>query len=77
MGPQQNFVSQALNSLIDWLVMQTPAETAVAIAVSHAAKAFCIKPGTLVREALRLCPASQCKRGEVRNGGSPSQGLFG
>jgi hypothetical protein len=46
MGPQQNFVSQALNLLIDCLVMQTPAETAVAIAASYVAKAFRTKTGT-------------------------------
>jgi nucleotidyltransferase/DNA polymerase involved in DNA repair len=38
------------------IVVQTPAETAVAIAASCAAKAFGIKTGTLVREARRLCP---------------------
>jgi DNA polymerase-4 len=38
------------------IVVQTPAETAVAIAASYAAKAFGIKTGTLVREARRLCP---------------------
>ena len=36
--------------------MQTPAEAAVAIAASYAAKAFGIKTGTLVREARWLCP---------------------
>ena len=39
------------------LVVQTPAESAVAIAASYAAKAFGIKTGTLVREARQLCPA--------------------
>jgi DNA polymerase IV len=38
------------------IVVQTPAETAVAIAASYAAKAFGIKTGTLTREARRLCP---------------------
>jgi DNA polymerase-4 len=38
------------------IVVQTLAETAVAIAASYAAKAFGIKTGTLVREARRLCP---------------------
>ncbi len=38
------------------IVVQTPAETAVAIAASYAAKAYGIKTGTLVREARRLCP---------------------
>ena len=38
------------------IVVQTPAETAVAIAASYVAKAFGIKTGTLVREARRLCP---------------------
>jgi len=38
------------------IVVQTPAESAVAIAASYAAKAFGIKTGTLVREARRLCP---------------------
>jgi impB/mucB/samB family len=38
------------------IVVQAPAETAVAIAASYAAKAFGIKTGTLVREARRLCP---------------------
>jgi DNA polymerase IV len=37
------------------IVVQTPAETAVAIAASYAAKAFGIKTGTLVRDARRLC----------------------
>jgi DNA polymerase-4 len=36
--------------------VQTPAESAVAIAASYAAKAFGIKTGTLVRDARRLCP---------------------
>ena len=39
------------------IVVQTPAESAVAIAASYAAKAFGIKTGTIVREARRLCPA--------------------
>jgi DNA polymerase-4 len=38
------------------VVVQTPAESAVAIAASYAAKAFGIKTGTLVRDARRLCP---------------------
>ena len=38
------------------IVVQTPAESAVAIAASYAAKAFGIKTATLVREARRLCP---------------------
>src|SRR5262249_3315517 len=38
------------------IVVQTAAETAVAIAASYAAKAYGIKTGTLVREARRLCP---------------------
>jgi DNA polymerase-4 len=37
------------------IVVQTPAESAVAIAASYA-KAFGIKTGTIVREARRLCP---------------------
>jgi len=39
------------------VVVQTPAESSVAIAASYTAKAFGIKTGTLVREARRLCPA--------------------
>src|SRR5580704_13840239 len=39
------------------IVVQTPTNSAVAIAASYAAKAFGIKTGTLVREARRLCPA--------------------
>jgi len=39
------------------IVVQTPADSAVAIAASYAAKAFGIKTGTLVREARQLCPA--------------------
>jgi DNA polymerase-4 len=39
------------------IVVQTPADSAVAIAASYAAKAFGIKTGTLVRDARRLCPA--------------------
>ena len=39
------------------IVVQTPTDSAVAIAASYAAKAFGIKTGTLVREARRLCPA--------------------
>src|SRR5271170_1845392 len=38
------------------VVVQTPAESAVAIAASYAAKPFGIKTGTLVREARQLCP---------------------
>jgi DNA polymerase IV len=38
------------------IVVQTPAETAVAIAATYAAKAHGIKTGTQVREARRLCP---------------------
>jgi nucleotidyltransferase/DNA polymerase involved in DNA repair len=37
------------------IVVQTPAESAVPIAASYAAKAFGIKTGTLVRDARRLC----------------------
>jgi nucleotidyltransferase/DNA polymerase involved in DNA repair len=39
------------------IVVQTPADSAVAIAASYAAKAFGIKTGTLMREARQLCPA--------------------
>jgi DNA polymerase IV len=39
------------------IVVQTLADSAVAIAASYAAKAFGINTGTLVREARRLCPA--------------------
>src|SRR6478736_4421848 len=39
------------------IVVQTPTDSAVAIAASYAAKAFGIKTGTLVRDARRLCPA--------------------
>ena len=39
------------------IVVQTPTNSAVAIAASYPAKAFGIKTGTLVREARRLCPA--------------------
>src|SRR5271163_1579528 len=39
------------------IVVQTPTDSAVAIAASYAAKAFGIKTGTLVREARRLCAA--------------------
>lgn len=38
------------------IVVQTPTDSAVAIAASYAAKAFGIKTGTVVREARRLCP---------------------
>ena len=38
------------------IVVQTMADSAVAIAASYAAKAFGIKTGTLVRDARRLCP---------------------
>ena len=38
------------------IVVQTPTDSAVAIAASYAAKAFGIKTGTLVREARQLCP---------------------
>jgi hypothetical protein len=44
--PQRNFVSQALNSLIDSLVMQTPAETAHGDRRQLRGKAFRIKTGT-------------------------------
>ena len=37
--------------------MQTPTDSAVAIAASYAAKAFGIRTGTLVKDARRLCPA--------------------
>jgi DNA polymerase IV len=36
--------------------VQTPTDSAVAIAASYAAKAYGIKTGTVVREARRLCP---------------------
>jgi len=39
------------------IVVQTPTDSAVAIAASYAAKAFGIKTGTLVRDARRPCPA--------------------
>src|SRR2546423_13131614 len=39
------------------IVVQTPTDSACAIAASYAAKAFGIETGTLVREARRLCPA--------------------
>jgi DNA polymerase IV len=39
------------------IVVQTPTDSAVAIAASYPAKAFGIKTGTLVREARRPCPA--------------------
>jgi DNA polymerase-4 len=39
------------------IVVQTLADSAVAIAASYAAKAFGVKTGTLVRDARRLCPA--------------------
>jgi DNA polymerase-4 len=39
------------------IVVQTPADSAVAIAASYAAKGFGIKTGTLVRDARRLRPA--------------------
>jgi DNA polymerase IV len=38
------------------IVVQTPTDSAVAIAASYAAKAYDIKTGTVVREARRLCP---------------------
>jgi nucleotidyltransferase/DNA polymerase involved in DNA repair len=38
------------------IVVQTPTDSAVAIAASYAAKSFGIKTGTLVRDARRLCP---------------------
>ena len=38
------------------IVVQTPTDTAVAIAASYAAKGFGIKTGTLVRDARQLCP---------------------
>jgi hypothetical protein len=38
------------------IVVQTPTDSAVAIAASYAAKAFGIKTGTLVRDARQLCP---------------------
>src|SRR5580704_12404360 len=38
------------------IVVQTPAESSVAIAASYAAKAFGIKTGTLVRDARQMCP---------------------
>jgi len=36
--------------------VQTPTDSACAIAASYAAKGFGIKTGTLVRDARRLCP---------------------
>ena len=39
------------------IVVQTPTDSAVAIAASYAAKGFGIKTGTLVRDARQLCPA--------------------
>src|SRR5215831_13220874 len=39
------------------IVVQTPTDSAVAIAASYAAKAFGIKTGTLVRDARQLCPS--------------------
>ena len=38
------------------IIVQTLAESPVAIAASYAAKAFGIKTGTLMREARQLCP---------------------
>ena len=38
------------------IVVQTPTDSAVAIAASYPAKAYGIKTGTIVREARRLCP---------------------
>lgn len=38
------------------IVVQTPTNSAAAIAASYAAKAFGIKTGTIVREARRLRP---------------------
>ena len=38
------------------IVVQTPTDSAVAIAASYAAKAVGIKTGTLLRDARRLCP---------------------
>ena len=38
------------------IVVQTPTDSAVAIAASYAAKGFGIKTGTLVRETRQLCP---------------------
>ena len=38
------------------IVVQTPTDSAVAIAASYAAKAFGIKTGTLVHEARQMCP---------------------
>src|SRR5712664_3576299 len=38
------------------IVVQTPTDSACAIAASYAAKSFGIKTGTLVRDAQRLCP---------------------
>jgi DNA polymerase-4 len=39
------------------IVVQTPTDSACAIAASYAAKGFGIKTGTLVKDARRLCPA--------------------
>jgi impB/mucB/samB family len=38
------------------IVVQTPTDSACAIAASYAAKGFGIKTGTLVKDASRLCP---------------------
>jgi DNA polymerase-4 len=38
------------------IVVQTPTDSACAIAASYTAKGFGVKTGTLVREARRLCP---------------------
>ena len=38
------------------IVVQTPTDTAVAIAAAYGAKNFGIKTGNLVREARQLCP---------------------
>ena len=39
------------------IVVQTPTDSAVAVAASYAPKDFGIKTGTLLRDARRLCPA--------------------
>jgi DNA polymerase IV len=48
------------------IVVQTPAESAVAIAASYTAKACGIKTGTLLREARRLCPDVTAMRANHR-----------
>ncbi len=38
------------------IIVQTPTDSACAIAASYAANGFGIKTGTLVKDARRLCP---------------------